>query len=89
MLSGCREKANKRPIVRAAFVIGGYCRSTQNGSKDFAEVFFDSSNHESGWKVIPSQNIGKLLNAVEANTSVVDFPPAFVLTPIYRKRCKA
>ena len=36
----------------------------QSRGKDFAKALFDSSVHKTGWKLILSQNIGKLLNVV-------------------------
>ena len=44
------------------------------GGKESAKVLFDSSVHKTGWKVIFSQNVGKLLNVVvEADPGVIDF----------------
>ena len=66
--------------------------SAQSGGKEIAKVLFDSSVHKTGWKLILSQNVGKLLNVVvEADASVIDIKSpvhvpvhAFVLTPICR-----
>ena len=62
-LSVSREGANKRQvvIVRANFIKAGYCGSVQTGGKEFAKVLFDSSVHKTGWKLILSKNVGKLL----------------------------
>ena len=62
----------------------------QRRGKEFAKVLFDSSVHKTGWKLILSQNVGKLLNVVvEADPGIIDFKcpvhqRRFVLTLICR-----
>ena len=57
------------------FIRPGYHGSTRSGGKEIAKVLFDSSVHETGWKLILSQNVGKLLNVVvEANPGVIVIP---------------
>ena len=61
-------------IVRANFIRAGCCGSAQRGGKEFAKVFFESSVHKAGWKLVLSQNVGKFLNVVvEADPGVIDF----------------
>ena len=64
--------------MRANFVRAGFCGSAQRGGKEIAEILFDSSVHKTGWKLIPSQDFGELLNVVvEANPCVTDFKCQF------------
>ena len=60
--------------MRANFVRAGFCRSAQRGDKEIAKILFDSFVHKTGWKLIPSRNVGELLNVVvEASPGVIDF----------------
>ena len=60
--------------MRANFIRAGCHGSAQSGGKEIAKVLFDSSVHKTGWKLILSQNVGKLLNVVmEADPGVIDF----------------
>ena len=60
--------------MRANFVRAGFCGSAQRGDKEIAKILFDSFVHKTGWKLIPSDNVGELLNVVvEASPGVIDF----------------
>ena len=60
--------------MRANLIRAGCCLSAQRGGKEFAKVLFDISVHKTGWKLILSENVGKLLNVVvEINPCVLDF----------------
>jgi len=60
--------------VRANFIGTGCCGSAQSGGKEFAKVLFHSSVYKTGWKLILSENVGKLLNVIaETNPGVIDF----------------
>ena len=48
----------------ANLIRAGCCLSAQRGGKEFATVLFDISVHKTGWKLILSENVGKLLNVV-------------------------
>jgi len=60
--------------VRPNSIRARRCLRAQRGGKEFAKVLFDISAHKTGWKLILSENVGKLLNAVvEINPCVLDF----------------
>ena len=69
--------------MRANFIRAGCHGSAQSGGKEIAKVLFDSSVHKTGWKLILSQNVGKLLNVVmEADPGVIDFK-----SPVHQHWC--
>ena len=60
--------------MRATYIRAGCCENARSGGKEIAKVMLDSFVNKTGWKLIPSQNVGMFLDVfVKANPGLIDF----------------